>query len=341
MWKGRKMLRHPLIGVDIGSDQVRVSFPANGILISEPNAAKLSAGNRLTAVGFKAMSHLPDIDSGSEVVWPVRHGIMDDDVVLEAILRHIYPRLGLSWFQCRPQIISSTQSGVGYSQIRVVRDVIRRSMSGKIGFVPDLVAIGAGLQLQDREVLVNLGGGGTTIGVIQNFQVTECQRITCAGHQVDEQIQRFLFAQYSLRINLDQCRQIKHAMCLTSEDDTTSLLPWVRKEQRAEELLMTGAEYREIVKTALQTLVNEIRWFLRLSCIALDQEILMAGGTAQIPWLSSWLATQLNRSIRVIDDPQHAVIHGIGRIIEQMQATSHTSLIQTQVDNYDRPKANQ
>ncbi|MCA9905580.1 MAG: rod shape-determining protein [Anaerolineae bacterium] len=318
------MQRHQLIGVDIGSDQVRITFPMKELLISEPNVAALSRTNRLTAVGAEATQGPFSIDTGFEVVWPIRQGIIHDDGVLEAILRHIYPRLGLSWFQGKPQIIASAQSGAGTSQMRVMRDVMRRSMSGKIGFVSDLVAISTDQQLQDHDqkVIVNVGGGATTIGVIRNLQIADCQRITCAGHQIDEQIQRSLFVQHALHAKLDQCRQIKHALCLTPKNKTVSLLPWLEKDQCAKELLMTGSEFQEIVKTALQPLVNELRWFLTLSGVDTHQEVLLAGGTAQIPWLTSWLTVQFDRSVRALDDPQYAVIHGVKRIIEQMQSAS-------------------
>lgn len=315
----------PTFALDMGSYKIRCTSSDPASLVEDLTVAAIDGRNVMVAVGHEALE--ADPSRIAELVWPVEEGVIKDHLVAEVML-YAYRRTRFKRALFKPYLIASIPSGASEAEKRIAVDTYKRMASGeKVFLAEDLDAAAWGadlLQLDSKShLLLLMGAGNSTLGIISDGTITHSRRIPFAGNWLDIHIQRHLYDRLGWLLNPLACRQIKHQ--LGSLDDSRSAEEWrgtVADTQGGIRPVVVGAEVRVALEQGLQFIVGELRWFLKTLPpgtleTAIRDGILLAGGSAYLPGIAGWLAARLEMKVRIAQEPDHLVIFGMAEVLRR------------------------
>ncbi len=315
------------LAIDLGTTSTQIGLPGEGIRIDEPSVVAVPRGtNRVAgrgaAVGKLAYQMLGRTPEGIQAVRPLRHGVISDFELCEAMLRYFIRKVTGTSFALRPRVIIAVPGCITAVERRAVFNSAERAGAGRIWLIDESRAAGIGVGLPVSEPLASMicdiGGGTTEVAVMSLADIVASQSIRTAGDSMDEVIVRYLRKRYSLRIGLQSAEQLKISIGsaapldveLTQEVsglDTASGVP--RKA------LITSEEVREALYEPLEEITDCIRRTIErcqpeLIADLADTGMVLAGGVALLRGIDRYLHQHLGIPVRVADSPRTAVTRG-------------------------------
>ncbi len=323
----------PRLGLDCGSYRLRLHRAGKPAIEDHPNVAALSRrrgsdrGQNVLALGAYALEASREMPPEElELVWPVA-GMIHDYIACEASL-HYYGRLtGMSLL--KPIVIASIAAGSSEVAKRAMYDCALAGLGAhRVYLIEDLLAVAAGVGVAETEkprLLLQIGAGATTIGVVVDGGLAHVRMLPLAGNSLDIAIHRRLWERLDRRVDLLTCRELKHAVGTLAgarppADPGNSL----RDCEGAElDLDQAAPVVNEALEHGLTALWEEIHWFLRelpddVRRPAERHPVLLSGGTARLPGLDAWLTERLETDIACHPRPDRAVLEGIQQILPQL-----------------------
>ena len=102
------------IGIDLGTANTLVYVRDRGIVLREPSVVAIQAGTtRVLAVGEEAKRMLGRTPGNIVAIRPLRHGVISDFEITEAMLRYFIRKVHSSRNgMVRPRVIISVPSGI-------------------------------------------------------------------------------------------------------------------------------------------------------------------------------------------------------------------------------------
>ncbi|MGW4500731.1 rod shape-determining protein [Micromonospora sp. NPDC004336] len=168
-------LRHPL-ALDLGTSTVRVWSPPHGTVVAEPAVvARIPSGGH--AVGRAAI----DLRAGGDakLVWPVRHGVVEDFHACVHLLRVVAAATGRPGDDLSPVVVGVPATAT-LRQKNLLVAVVRRALGGRVATVeePLAAALACPADLDgDDIVAIDIGHGRTEIARIADRAVVAAERV--------------------------------------------------------------------------------------------------------------------------------------------------------------------
>jgi rod shape-determining protein MreB and related proteins len=329
------------LAIDLGTSSTQIGLPGDGIRIDEPSVVAVPKGARRVvgrgaAVGKLAYQMLGRTPEGIQAVRPLRHGVINDFELCEAMLRYfIRKAIGRS-AGLRPRVVIAVPGCITPVERRAVFNSAERAGAGRIWLIDESRAsgIGAGLPVSEplASMVCDVGGGTTEVAVMSLADIVASQSIRTAGDTMDESIVRYLRKRYSLRIGEQSAEQLKIAIGsavaleheLTHEIsglDTASGIP--RKS------LVTSEEIREALLEPLEAIVDCIRRTIErcqpeLIADLADTGIMLTGGGALLRGLDRYLSQHLGVPVRIADVPRTTVTRGAMICLDHLDKWQHS-----------------
>jgi rod shape-determining protein MreB len=315
------------LAIDLGTTSTQIGLAGEGIRIDEPSVVAVPKGSRRVAgrgaaVGKLAYQMLGRTPEGIQAVRPLRHGVISDFELCEAMLRYFIQKATGRTMGVRPRVVMSIPGCITAVERRAVFNSAERAGAGRIWLIDEARAagIGAGLPVSEplASMVCGIGGGTTEVAVMSLADVVAAQSIRTAGDAMDETIVRYLRKRYALRIGDQSAEQLKISIGsaapleheLTSEVsglDTASGIP--RKA------LVTSEEIREALYEPLEEIVDCVRRTIEkcqpelISDLA-DTGMVLTGGGALLRGIDRYLGQHLGIPVRIADSPRTAVARG-------------------------------
>lgn len=315
------------LAIDLGTSSTQIGLPGEGIRLDEPSVVAVARGGsrivgRGAAVGKLAYQMLGRTPEGIQAVRPLRHGVISDFEMCEAMLRYFIRKVNGRTAGLRPRVIIGVPGCITAVERRAVFNSAERAGAGRVWLIDESRAagIGAGLPVSEplASMICDIGGGTTEAAVMSLADVVAAQSIRTAGDAMDETIVRYLRRRYSMRIGEQSAEQLKIAIGsaapldheLTHEVsglDTASGIP--RKA------MVTSEEIREALFEPLQEIVDCIRRTIErcqpeLIADLADTGIVLTGGGALLRGIDRYLNQHLGVPVRLADSPRTAVTRG-------------------------------
>jgi rod shape-determining protein MreB len=193
---------------------------------------------------------------------------------------------------------------------------------------PMAAAIGAGIDIREPKgnVIVDIGGGTTEIGVISLGGLVLCQSIRVAGDKIDRAIMDYVKRKYNLLIGERIAEDIKinigTAMPLAQE-----LKMIINGRDQVEGLLtsleLSSEDAREAMRDPLREILEAVRDVLEkmppdLAGDIVNNGVILTGGGALIRQLDKYLSETIKIPVYVADEPLLCVAKGTGRALEEI-----------------------
>lgn len=320
----------PKIGIDLGTTNILVFVPGQGIVLNEPSVVAVSEDNRVLAVGTEAKLMIGRTPESIRAYRPMRDGVIADYRVTEAMLRY-FLRKSMSRFSLfRPDVMVSVPAGVTSTERRAVVEATMKA-GAKNAFVvkePILAAIGAGVPIYEPQghMIVDIGGGTIDCAVISLGGIVSANSVKCAGNKIDAAIIDYVKKSRNLAIGEKTAEEIKigvgSALPLEEElsmeingRDMISGLPRTVSISSNEIVKAISKELKEMVaaiKTVFQDTPPE------LSSDIIDGGIIMTGGTSQLRNFPELIRRRTGVKAAVADQALFCVAKGTGIALEHL-----------------------
>lgn len=321
------------LGIDLGTTNVLVYVPKKGIVVNEPCVVALEApDNKIMAIGAQAKEMLGRTPPSIIASHPLKDGVIANYRITEAMLRHFINRLGGGLRLFRPEIMIATPAGVTSTERRAVIDACV-SAGAKIAYIikePIAAALGAGIPIAapSGNMVIDVGGGTTDIGVISLGDVVAVNSVRIGGNKMDQAISAYIRKRYNLVIGEQTAEEIKIKI-----GSATELKKPLKMEISGcnavtglpETIFVTSDDIVTAIKEPMAEITHAVKEVLQktppeLASDVIDKGIVLTGGGALLRNIDEFLAKVVGVPAQIAEEPLLCTVKGTGIAVEHLDA---------------------
>jgi rod shape-determining protein MreB len=326
----------PKVGIDLGTTNVLVFIPGEGIVLNEPSVVAVSDDNQILAVGSEAKRMVGRTPDSIHAYKPMKDGVIADYRVTEAMLRYFLRKALPRFNLLRPEVMVSVPAGVSSTEKRAVIEAAMKAGARNAYVVkePILAAIGAGLPIYEPQghMIVDIGGGTIDVAVISLGGIVAANSVKCAGNKIDAAIIDYVKKTRNLSIGEKTAEEVKIKVgsALPLEDelsmdikgrDLLSGLPRTTEIKTNEIVRAISRELREMIK-AIKDVFQETP--PELAADIIDDGIIMTGGTSQLRNFPELVKRRTGVKAVLADQALFCVVKGTGVALEHLSTYKRT-----------------
>jgi rod shape-determining protein MreB len=320
----------PKLGIDLGTTNILVFVPGQGIVLNEPSVVAISDDDQVLAVGSEAKLMIGRTPESIRAYRPMKDGVIADYRVTEAMLRYFFRKALSRYSILRPDVMVSVPAGVTSTERRAVIEAAIKA-GAKNAYVvkePILAAIGAGVPIYEPQghMIVDIGGGTIDAAVISLGGIVAANSVKCAGNRIDAAIIDYVKKTRNLSIGEKTAEDIKitigSALPLEEELvmeikglDLLSGLPRTTEIKTNEVVRAISRELREMV-TAIKDVFQDTP--PELAADIIDGGIIMTGGTSQLRNFPELIKRRTGVKAKVADQALFCVAKGTGIALQHL-----------------------
>ena len=319
------------IGIDLGTRNSLVYSTGKGIVLAEPSVVVYDKNTeRIRAIGEEARQMAGHLNSGMEVIWPIRQGVIVDYVVLEKMLKYFISKaLGRRAFR-KPRISICVPSGITEIEKKAVEEATYQSGARRVYLAkePIAAAIGAGLDIQKPfgNMIVDIGAGTTNVAVISIGGIVVQNTVKVAGDSFNQAILRYVREKHSLFIGEDLAERIKVRIGSAVEESEPRYMD-VRGRNMVTGLPKTARLSSEEMRIALRDVTGQVVEAVHsvlektppeLAADIVNRGIVVTGGGALLYGMDILIEQQTGVHAMTIRDALTAAVIGTGKYAEVM-----------------------
>ena len=318
------------VGIDLGTAHIRIALPDRGVVIREPAVVALDPReNQVIAAGTDAAAMIGRAPESIAIVHPMREGVIDDYLIVEALLRYCLSQVTGRLNLVRPEVMVATPAGVTNVEQRAVRDAAEQAGARRPAHLianPLAAAIGAGLPMGDAQgsLVVDLGAGRSEAAVLSMYGVVVWESARVGGDVIRAAVVDHIKRRHNLMIGERTADDLKMAIgCAVPQE--RSLRTQVRGRDQAtgmpRSVALTSNELVPSVQSVLETVVEVIRTTLErtppeLTADIIDRGMVLTGGGALLRDIDKYLSEQTGIPVHIADNPLDAVALGAALALE-------------------------
>jgi rod shape-determining protein MreB len=328
------------LSIDLGTANTIVMIKGKGININEPSVVAIkrenNGKNTVLAVGTEAKKMVGKTPENITAIRPMKDGVIADFEVTQEMIRHFIKKAHNRNSFIRPRIVICIPYGLTQVERKAVKESAMSAGAREVFLIeePMAAAIGAGLATQDPQgnLVIDIGGGTTEIGVISLGGLVKSTSIKTAGDKLDKAIVDYINKKYNLYIGERTGEEIKieigAAVALDPE-----LKMFVKGRNKITGLLETLELSSEDIREAIKEPVKEIGEALKsvleetppdLAGDIVENGIVLTGGGALLKGLDKYLSNLVKLPVYVSEEPLLAVAKGTGKALENIELLSQT-----------------
>ena len=322
------------LAIDLGTANTLVYVKGKGIVLNEPSVVAVQKDargqNRVLAVGQEAKGMLGRTPGNIQAIRPMKDGVIADFDVTEAMLKYFIRKAHNRRTLVHPRIVTCIPFGITEVEKRAVKESAQAAGARDVFMIqePMAAAIGAGLPVTEPQgnLIVDIGGGTTEVGVISLGGIVFSKSIRVAGDKMDEAIIAYIRRRHNLLIGERTAELIKINLgCAFPLDESRTMdvkgrdlihgIPktiTITSEETMEALAEPVASIVETVKITLEKTPPE------LAADIIDKGIILAGGGALLTNLDLLLREETGLPVIVAPDPLYCVALGSGQVLDSI-----------------------
>ncbi|EKN7406291.1 rod shape-determining protein [Campylobacter jejuni] len=323
------------MGIDLGTANTLVLVKDKGIVINEPSVVavereRYGSKAKILAVGKEAKDMVGKTPGNIEAIRPMKDGVIADFDMTEKMIRYFIEKTHRRKSFLRPRIIISVPYGLTQVERKAVRESALSAGARDVFLIeePMAAAIGASLPIQEPKgnLVVDIGGGTTEIGVISLGGLVISKSIRTAGDKLDMSIVNYVKEKYNLIIGERTGEEIKItigsaiqlpkelSMVVKGRDQVSGLLSRIE---------LTSEDVREAMREYLKEIADALKMVLEmmppdLASDIVENGVVLTGGGALIRGLDKYLSEIVRLPVYIADEPLLAVAKGTGKALEEI-----------------------
>ncbi|HSX42054.1 MAG TPA: rod shape-determining protein [Candidatus Saccharimonadales bacterium] len=323
------MLRR--VGVDLGTNNILIYVPGQGIVIDEPAVAALDAyDNKVVAFGEEARKMLGKTPDSIIAARPLRDGVIASFKITEAMLRYFINKLSGRVRLFRPDIMVAVPVGATSTERRAVIDacVAAGAKNAYIIKEPVAAALGAAVPITTAEghLIIDIGAGTTEVAVISLGDVVAATSVRVGGNKMDVAIANFIRKKYSLIIGEPTAEnlKIKIGTAMPLKKELTMELSGANSVTGLpESVLVNSTDVMTAVQEELKEIIGAVKSVLQktppeLAADIMDKGMIMTGGGSMLKNLDALFTKVTGVPCQLAEEPRLCVVKGTGIAVEHL-----------------------
>ena len=320
------------MGIDLGTATTLVYLKNQGIVLCEPSVVAIQAGtSNVLAVGEEAKRMLGRTPGNIVAIRPMRHGVITDFEISEAMLRYFIKKVNSAKPLVRPRIVIAIPSGITEVEKRAVKDSALHAGAREVFMIeePMAAAIGVGLPIQEPSgnMIIDVGGGTTEMAVISLAGVVFSKSVRVGGDELDEAIINYMKKSYNLMVGERTAEEIKIKI-----GSVYPLEEELKMEVKGRDLVaglpktvtVTSEEVREAMAEPIAQILEAVRITLErtppeLSSDLIEKGIVLAGGGSLLRGIDKLISEETGLPVHLAEDPMTAVALGTGKVLSEIK----------------------
>jgi len=332
------------LAIDLGTANTIVIANGEGIIINEPSVVALrddKYGKKVVmAVGKEAKEMLGKTPDNIKAIRPMKEGVIADFDVAEEMIRHFIKKAtdNKSFFKIKPRVIICVPYGLTQVERRAVKDSAKSAGAREVILIeePIAAAVGAGLPIKNPQgnMVIDIGGGTTEIGVVSLDGLVKSRSIKIGGDRFDSDIVKYIKDRYNLIIGYQTAEEIKiklgsatgfdeeKTMSITGRDQISGLL---------KELEIESKDIKDALKEPLEEIAKTLNEILEdtppeLASDIVENGIALTGGGALLHGIDKYLSQKVKLPVYVVNDPLLSVAKGTGAMLKDTELLKHVAI---------------
>ena len=328
------------LAIDLGTANTLVLVKGEGICIDEPSVVAIQydiqGRERILAVGQEAKDMVGKTPGNIKAIRPMRDGVIADFNVTEMMIRYFIEKVHNRKGLFSPRIIICVPFGLTQVERKAVKEAAMSAGAREVYLIeePMAAAIGAGIPVKEPNgnLVVDIGGGTTEIGVISLGGLVVSKSIRTAGDKMDASIIDYMRKNFNLlvgdrvseeiKINVGTAIQLDEelTMQVKGRDQVTGLLSSIE---------INSEHMREAMKEPLKEIAEALKLVLEqtppdLAGDIVENGIVLTGGGALIRGLDKYLSNVIKLPVYISEDPLLAVAKGTGKALDEIDLLQQT-----------------
>src|ERR671938_1304927 len=253
------------MAVDLGTANTVVYVRGRGIVLSEPSVVAIDERTGdVHAVGTEAQQMIGRTPASISADRPLRHGVIADFEVTEAMLRQFLAKVVRSRFS-RPTVVMCAPSGITDVERRAIEEASLSAGAREVHLIEESLAaaIGAGLDIAEPigRMVVDVGGGTSEVAIISHGGIVVSRSLRVGGYDLDDAITNHLRLEHRMAIGSQSAEAIKLAVGSASvlkEELSTSIRGRDLLSGLPRELELDSAEVRRAIDAPLTDILAAV-----------------------------------------------------------------------------------
>ena len=326
------------IGIDLGTESIRVVIKNKGIVINEPAIIAVeTSSNEVVAIGNNAKEMIGKTPEKIEALKPLSDSAIADLNATELIVKDIFSRLKKDFNIIRPDVLINIHVGSTELEKRAVYKLLKNVGVNKAYFIEEPIAAGLGagynVYSKDSFLVINVGSGSTEVASISDGKVISSSSARIGGEKLDTAIVEYVRKKFNVEIGKNAAENIKKQIAYGK--------PIVKKgiEVKGRDIITGFPKQIEVstleVYEAIKDFLNEILYTVKIAMQRVPPElainikkdgIILTGGSAKIGLLDEFLSDNIGINVIVADEPLEAVARGLLIILNDDEKLKKLSL---------------
>jgi rod shape-determining protein MreB len=320
------------MAIDLGTANTIVSVRGRGIIINEPSVIAVKKTDRksiILAVGLEAKEMVGKTPGNIEAIRPMRDGVIANFEMTERMIRYFIEKAHKRKAFIRPRIIICVPYGITQVERKAVKESAMSAGAREVFLIeePMAAAIGSNIPIRDPQgnLVFDIGGGTTEIGVISLGGLVISKSIKVAGDKFDAAIVSFISKKFNLLIGERTGEEIKMQIG-TAFPLKEPLSMFVKGRDRVgllSTIELTSEDVREALEDPLRQLSESLKDVLELmppdmAGDIVENGIIVTGGGALLRGIDKYLSDVSKLPVYIADDPILSVARGTAKALDEI-----------------------
>lgn len=322
------------IGIDLGTKNTLVYTPEKGIVVNEPSVVAVNTRtDEVMAVGGEAKKMEGKTPSHIKAVPPLVNGVISDFEVTEKMIKYFVDKVHSESFVLtpRPRMVIGIPLEITEVEKKAVEDAAKSAGAREVYLVEEIMAAAVGIRLPVSEavanMIVDIGGGTTEIGVISLGGAVTWKSMSIAGNTLDANIVEYIREEFNMLTGHQGAENVKIKI-----GSATPLREQLEMEIKGRDLMhglpkaaaINDSQIREALNKSVAQIVENIKSTLETTPPELiadiyEHGIYLTGGGALLRGLNKEVAQATKIPVRIADDPLTCVVRGIGVLLKDKE----------------------
>lgn len=319
------------LAIDLGTANVLVYEPKQGIVINEPSVVAIStADNSIMAIGADAKEMLGRTPDSITASHPLKDGVIADYHITQTMIKHYIGKVLGGFRLTRPDIMVSVPAGATSTERRAVVDATLAAGARAAYIIrePVAAALGAGIPIAAAagNMVVDIGGGTTEIAILSLGGVVAQNSVRVGGNKIDAAIAEGIRRSHGLAVGAQTAEQIKCELgsaLVLKQDKTMEIRGRDVVAGLPKTISISSNEVTNAMADELEKIILAIKAVLEqtppeLSSDIIDRGMILTGGGSKLKNLDKLLTNITGVPCVVADDPQLCVVRGAGIALDNL-----------------------
>ncbi|HZZ89815.1 MAG TPA: rod shape-determining protein [Caulobacteraceae bacterium] len=321
------------LAIDLGTANTVIYERTKGIVLNEPSVLALAEeGGRteVCAVGAEAKDMVGRLPPNITTVRPLRDGVVADFKAAEDMVRAFIQRARTHSALVKPRIVVGAPPDATPVERRAIAESCVAAGARRVELIDEAMAaaIGAGVSVDNPagSMVVDIGGGTTSIAVVARSRVVFSRSIRMGGDKMDEAIMGYMRHEQDVLVGERTAERIKLEIGRANAEgcDGETLKVRCRDAKRGvvRAVHLTCGDIAEALAEPVRQIVAAVVAAIEatppeLTCDIAETGVILTGGGALLRGLDEVIGDAIGLPVVVAAEPLACVAAGCGELLER------------------------